>query len=129
MRVAGQPALCARPALAHAAPCSLPSRHPSLHPTPPQSTPAGRDSDGLRDVALAVAAAAKQHLDEARRLRADLAPAARPLFLPAVATGMYLDALERAGFNLLDPGLARAAVAPLPYQLRLKWALLRGGAY
>lgn len=89
----------------------------------------GVDSDGLRDVALAVAAAAKQHLEEARRLRSDLAPAARPLFLPAVATGMYLDALEKAQFNLLDPQLARSAVAPLPYQLRLKWALLRGGAY
>ena len=86
----------------------------------------GRDSEGLRDVALAVASAAKQHLEEARRLRGDVAPAARPLFLPAVAAGMYLDALEAAQFNLFDQRLLRGGVPHLTYQLRLKWAALRG---
>lgn len=89
---------------------------------------AGRDSSGLRDATHAVASAAKQHLDEARRLRRDLVPAARPLFLPAVAAGMYLDALQAANFSLFDQRMLRleAALPPLPYQLRLKWAALRG---
>lgn len=86
---------------------------------------AGRDSPGLRDVTLAVASAAKQHLDDARRLAADVAPAARPLFAPAVAAAMYLQALEQAGFNLFDQRMLRGAFSPLAYQLRLKWALLR----
>lgn len=83
---------------------------------------AGRDSPGMRDVALAVATAAQQHLREARRLRPQLACEACPLFLPAVATGMYLEALERAGFNLFDQSVMRpgAAVPPLAYQLKLK---------
>lgn len=87
---------------------------------------AGRDSGPMRDVVLAVASVAQQHLEEARRLRPDLPPAARPLFAPGVAAGMYLQALEQAGFNLFDQRMLRGAVSPLAYALQLKWALLRG---
>lgn len=92
---------------------------------------AGRDSPGMRDAVLSVAAAAKQHLDAAQQLVRDAAPAARPLFAPGVAAGMYLAALERAGFNLFDPAMLRksASVPPLAYQLRLKWAQLRGTGF
>ncbi|KAI3430645.1 hypothetical protein D9Q98_005238 [Chlorella vulgaris] len=94
------------------------------HGVDPNDVLLGRDSEGLRDVTLAVAAAAKQHLEEARRLAAEAEPAARPLFAPAVATGLYLDALEQAGFNLFDQRMLKGAPSPLAYQLRLKWALL-----
>lgn len=95
------------------------------HGVDPNDVLLGRDSEGLRDVTLAVAAAAKQHLEEARRLAAEAEPAARPLFAPAVATGLYLDALEQSGFNLFDQRMLKGAPSPLAYQLRLKWALLR----
>lgn len=92
---------------------------------------AGRDSPGMRDAVLAVAAAAKQHLDAAARLVGDAPRAARMLCAPGVAAGMYLSALEKAGFNLFDPAMLRkgGAVPPLAYQLRLKWALLRGSGF
>ena len=87
---------------------------------------AGRDSPGMRDVTHAVASAAKQHLDAARGLVREAPRAVRPLFAPAVAAGMYLDGLEAAGFDLFDQRMLRGGVPQLPYQLRLKWALLRG---
>jgi NADH dehydrogenase [ubiquinone] 1 alpha subcomplex assembly factor 6 len=104
----------------------LPADLCQQHGVEEQAVLAGRDSEGLRDVTLAVAAAAKQHLDEARRLVGDAPPAARPLFAPAVATGLYLDALEQCGFNLFDQRILRGAFTPLACQLHLKWAQLRG---
>jgi NADH dehydrogenase [ubiquinone] 1 alpha subcomplex assembly factor 6 len=104
----------------------LPADLCQQHGVEEQAVLAGRDSEGLRDVTLAVAAAAKQHLDEARRLVGEGPPAARPLFAPAVATGLYLDALEKCGFNLFDQRMLRGAFTPLAYQLHLKWAQLRG---
>ncbi|KAI7839929.1 hypothetical protein COHA_006323 [Chlorella ohadii] len=92
------------------------------HGVTEQDVLSGHDTPAVRDVTLAVASAAQQHLQEARRLRPQLAAEARPLFLPAVATGMYLEALEAAGFNLFDQRLMQpgAAVPFLTYQLRLK---------
>ncbi|KAL4420852.1 hypothetical protein ABPG75_010508 [Micractinium tetrahymenae] len=109
----------------------LPADMCAAHGVGAEDVLAGRDSPGMRDAVLAVAAAAKQHLDAARQLVADAPPAARPLFAPGVAAGMYLAALEKAGFNLFDPAMLRkgGAVPLLAYQLRLKWALLRGTGF
>eukprot|EP00887_Chlorella_sp_A99_P000239 scaffold13.g239.t1 len=86
----------------------------------------GRDSEGLRGVTAAVAGAARLHLGAARAVREELPPQARLLLMPAVGCGMYLDALERKGHNLFDQAILRGGFSPLAYQLRLKWALLRG---
>lgn len=51
---------------------------------------AGKVSEGLRDVVLQIASAAKAHLDEARALRERVPVEARPLMLPALATDSYL---------------------------------------
>ena len=53
------------------------------------------------------------------------AVAATTLLLPAVATGMYLEALAARQHGLFDQAMLRGGVPLLPYQLRLKWALLR----
>ena len=66
------------------------------------------------------------HLDEARELRPKVPAEARPLLLPAVACGQYLDALQRAGFDPFAPALQRGGFSPLWHQLAVKWRLLRG---
>lgn len=109
----------------------LPADVCAAHGVAAEDVLAGRDSPGMRDAVLAVAAAAKQHLDAAAQLLRDAPPAARPLFAPGVATRMYLAALEKAGFNLFEPTMLRkgSAVPPLTYQLRLKWAQLRNTGF
>ena len=66
------------------------------------------------------------HLDEARELRPKVPAQARPLLLPAVACGLYLDALQRFGFDPFAPALQRGGFSPLWHQLAVKWRLLRG---
>ena len=46
--------------------------------------------------------------------------------MPGVGAGMYLEALEKKGYHLFDQAMLRGGYSPLAYQLRLKWALLRG---
>jgi hypothetical protein len=60
-------------------------------------------------------------------LSVDEGPAARAsaVFLPAVATGAYLDALEARDFDAFHPGLERTA-APIVTQWRIAWAAYRG---
>lgn len=67
------------------------------------------------------------HLDDARDMAGKLPLTARPLLLPAVGTGLYLDALERADFDVFAPHLARGGFSPVWHQLAVKWKLLRGG--
>ncbi|HXQ51784.1 MAG TPA: squalene/phytoene synthase family protein [Stellaceae bacterium] len=66
-----------------------------------------RPTPGLADVAAAVAARARAHLDAARTLRPQVPRAALPALLPAVLAGRSLSALERAGYDVLAPRLAR----------------------
>ena len=88
---------------------------------------AGRLPPGLPDVALAVASAAKQHLEAARAQAGGVPAGARALMLPALGADLYLRALEERGFDLFDPALQRGGgFSPLWYQLRLKYHLLRG---
>ena len=103
-------------------------------------------SDETKDAVHRVASRAKAHLDAARAMRdriqpkktetatkpatlssADEGPAARAsaVFLPAVATGAYLDALEARDFDAFHPGLERTA-APIVTQWRIAWAAYRG---
>ncbi|KAK9845392.1 hypothetical protein WJX81_005412 [Elliptochloris bilobata] len=86
----------------------------------------GRPSDALSSAVYGVACVAKGHLDEARELRPKVPMEARPLLLPAAACGLYLDALQRAGFDPFAPALQRGGFSPLWHQLVVKWRLLRG---
>ena len=51
---------------------------------------------------------------------------ARTLLLPAVATDLYLKALEKQNFNVFAPELQSGGFSPLWYQLQLKYKMLRG---
>lgn len=69
---------------------------------------------------------AQGHLEEANSLRKQLPAAARPLMLPAVATELYLDALEKHNFNAFAPELKGGGFTPLWHQLLIKYNLLLG---
>jgi NADH dehydrogenase [ubiquinone] 1 alpha subcomplex assembly factor 6 len=87
----------------------------------------GNVSEGLRDVTLGVASAAMAHLQEARRLLPRLPRPAPPVLQQGTLAGLYLGALEKAGFNVFDPSLAAGGGAtPLRRMLALKWNALRG---
>jgi hypothetical protein len=58
-------------------------------------------------------------------MAADVPREARPLLLSSVGTGLYLDALERAGFDPFGPNLAKGGFSPLWHQLVVKGRLLR----
>lgn len=105
------------------------NQHKTTHPiakqqqNAPRGPPAG---EGLKDAALAVASAAKAHLDEARALAPKLPAGAAPLLRGAVGVGEYLRALEAAGFDVFAPGLPAGGVSPLRRALLTKWHALRG---
>ncbi|KAG1668088.1 hypothetical protein FOA52_010498 [Chlamydomonas sp. UWO 241] len=85
---------------------------------------AGTVTEGLRDVALAIASASKANLEEARALCSRVPAAARPLFLPSLAVDAYLKALEKANFDPFDPSLSKGGVSPLWHVLQVKWHLM-----
>ncbi len=87
---------------------------------------AGAAGEGLRNVALAGATAARGHLQAARRMAERVPAAGRGVMLQSVACEEYLAALEAADFDLFAPGLAGRVRSPLAHALRLKWHALRG---
>jgi phytoene synthase len=60
---------------------------------------AGREAHGTAPVVEQVAARARAHLAEARRLRPEVSRAALPALLPAVLAERYLGLLEKAGYD------------------------------
>lgn len=86
----------------------------------------GNVTEGLRDVTFAVATAAMGHLKEARQLSSKLPKAGPQVMQQGVLAGQYLRALEKAGFNVYDQGLAKGGVSPLKRVLSLKWNMWRG---
>ena len=97
---------------------------------PEESVLRGQASEGLQDVVLQVAAAARGHLRAARALDQGLPPGpARAILLPAVPAGLYLDALEGLNFDVFSPAWAageRAGVSPAWTQAQLWWHMWRG---
>jgi NADH dehydrogenase [ubiquinone] 1 alpha subcomplex assembly factor 6 len=85
----------------------------------------GEVSEPLRDVALAIAAAARAHLQHARELTGKLPKGASQLFLQSVAAEEYLKALEKGNFNVLNPALAQQ-LSPLQHLLKVKWHIWKG---
>eukprot|EP00879_Flechtneria_rotunda_P013702 GHRR01014313.1.p1 GENE.GHRR01014313.1~~GHRR01014313.1.p1 ORF type:complete len:184 (+),score=41.98 GHRR01014313.1:468-1019(+) len=97
----------------------------SQHNVPQEDIYRGKVTEGLCDVTLAVASAAMGHLTEARQLASKLAPAASHVMQQGTLAGLYLDAVEKKGFNVFDPGLADGGVSPLKRVLALKWNMMR----
>jgi NADH dehydrogenase [ubiquinone] 1 alpha subcomplex assembly factor 6 len=83
-------------------------------------------SDAVRDVALQVACAARDHLRAARAMRDKVPAAGRRVLLQSVATEEYLTQLEAKNFNIFDPSLMSRVASPMMHVLRLKYHMLRG---
>lgn len=107
--------------------CSyLPLELCSQHKVSQEDIYRGTVSDGLCDVTFAVAAAAMGHLQEARKLVKQLPPVAAQVMQQGTLAGLYLNALEKAGFNVFDPKLREGGVSPLRRVVALKWNMWRG---
>lgn len=66
------------------------------------------------------------HLQEARSLLKQLPSGAAQVMQQGTLAGLYLNALEKAGFNVFGQGLAQGGVSPLRRLIALKWNILRG---
>lgn len=97
----------------------------SQHKVSQEDVYRGNVTEGLRDVTFALASAAMGHLKEARQLSSKLPTAAPQVMQQGALAGYYLQALEKAGFNVFDPGSASGGVSPLRRVLGLKWNLWR----
>jgi phytoene/squalene synthetase len=86
----------------------------------------GNVTEGLCDVTFAVAAAAMGHLQEAKTLLQQLPASAAQVTQQGTLAGLYLKALEKAGFNVFNQGLSEGGVSPLRRVIALKWNMLRG---
>ncbi|XP_058817645.1 NADH dehydrogenase (ubiquinone) complex I, assembly factor 6 homolog [Topomyia yanbarensis] len=82
-----------------------------------------KDDKGVEEVVFQLAGVAHRHLEHARNLWGSVPKQVRPVFLPAVATGRFLERLRRANFHLTDPRLAQSDfLLPLLYY----WSYFRG---
>ncbi|KAL3152447.1 hypothetical protein ABBQ32_001494 [Trebouxia sp. C0010 RCD-2024] len=86
----------------------------------------GEPSAALNNVVYEVASTAKAHLDEARAMSAKVPKGAKPLMLPAVACGLYLDALQNNAFDVFSQQMLKGAVSPFWHQLQVKRHYLLG---
>lgn len=66
------------------------------------------------------------HLDEGRDLQQKIPKEAKPLLLPAVACGLYLDALQNSSFDVSAQTMLTAAYTPFWHQLQVKRHYLLG---
>lgn len=81
--------------------------------------------DSPSDVAFEVAKVAKAHLDAARTHEV-IEPQAVPLFNQALSVELYLDALEKANFDIFSRSMHRGGYLPVAYLIKLKWRMIRG---
>lgn len=86
----------------------------------------GEPTPELNNVVYEVASTAKGHLDEARAMQGKLPKEARPLMLPSVACGLYLDALQDNAFNVFSQTMLKGAYTPFWHQLQVKRHYLLG---
>lgn len=104
----------------------LPLELCSQHKVSQEDIYRGNITEGLCDVTFAVAAAAMGHLQECRTLLKQLPASAAQVMQQGTLAGLYLKALEKAGFNVFDQGLSEGGVSPLRRVIALKWNILRG---
>ena len=66
------------------------------------------------------------HLDESRAMQAKVPKEARALMLPAVACGLYLNALQDNAFDVFSQNMLKGAFSPFWHQLQVKRHYLLG---
>lgn len=84
--------------------------------------------EGLCNAVFEMASVASVHLQKARELAGTVPSEALPVLLPAVPAQVFLDTLSKVQFDVFDPRLSRGVlgIAPLWFQLKLKWHSWRG---
>lgn len=82
-----------------------------------------KDDKGVEEVVFHMAGIAHQHLEKARNLLVSVPKQAKPVFLPGVTIGRFLERLRRTNFHLTDSNLLRSD-SLLP--LSLYWNYFRG---
>jgi len=65
----------------------------------------GQNSEELTAATFQLACSAKDSLNAARQLKPDVPSAGRVAFLPTIPIDIYLNKLQKVGFNVLDPSL------------------------
>ncbi|KAJ3012458.1 hypothetical protein HKX48_006279 [Thoreauomyces humboldtii] len=100
----------------------LPSEVLAKHSVASETVFRSGPSSALEEAVFEVATAANDHLITARSFLKDSPPAAFPALLAAVPAELYLQALEKANFNVFDPNLGKRSWK-LPYRL---WSAARG---
>lgn len=74
----------------------------------------GSESKRLTDCVYEIASRAHQHLTKSRSLADKVAAEGRPALLPAIPVSIYLDRLQKADYNILDPNLQIRSWKVLP---------------
>lgn len=71
----------------------------------------GPEAPGLKDAVFEIATRANDHMLTARKMLKEVGAEGRGVafstFLPAVPTGMWLEALEKGGFDVFDEKVMR----------------------
>ncbi|XP_062545008.1 NADH dehydrogenase (ubiquinone) complex I, assembly factor 6 homolog [Armigeres subalbatus] len=67
-----------------------------------------KEDKGVEEVIFQLAGLAHQHLEKARKLAGSVPKQARPVLLPGVAVGRYLERLRKAKFHLTDSKLLQS---------------------
>lgn len=66
------------------------------------------------------------HLDEARGFQQKVPKEAKALMLPAIACGLYLDALQQNSFDVFSQAMLKPPYSPFWHQLQVKRHYLLG---
>ncbi|TPX62385.1 hypothetical protein PhCBS80983_g00528 [Powellomyces hirtus] len=99
----------------------LPSEIMAKHALSAETIFRSGPSPELEEVVFEVATAANDHLITARSFLKESPPQAHPALLSAIPADMYLQALEKANFNIFDPKLGKRNWK-LPFRL---WSAAR----
>ncbi|XP_058442979.1 NADH dehydrogenase (ubiquinone) complex I, assembly factor 6 homolog [Malaya genurostris] len=82
-----------------------------------------KDDKGVEEVIFQMAGVAHRHFEHARNLMDSVPKQVRPVFLPGVATGRFLERLRQTNFHLTDPRLLQSdSMLPLLFY----WGYFRG---
>lgn len=73
----------------------------------------------LPDIAREIATVAKQHIESSKSLGHETV-----FRIQALSTEMYLDALEKANFDIFSSNMHRNGYLPIEYLLRMKWRFI-----
>ena len=88
------------------------------------ATPLDFEVDGqsvLPEISMDIAMLAKAHLAASKSFHSDSAP----IFIQSLNTELYLEALQKAGYDIFSAKMHRGGYLPIEYLMKLKWRFWR----